>query len=90
MIDLNSSPAISSSFRYRKVYEKGKPVHGKNDGFYIKHPPMDLSKRAKIFSPFDALKGYDEALRAAETENTARYESIYTDNSQEGSEPYVF
>lgn len=79
MIDLNSVPAIPSSFRYRKVYEKGKPVHGKNDDFYIKHPPMDLSKRAKIFSPFDALKGYDEALRAAEAENNARFESIYND-----------
>ena len=47
-----------SSFRYREVYEKGKPVHEKNDSFSVKHPPMELSRRAKIFSPFDALKGF--------------------------------
>ncbi len=34
----------------------------KGDSFYVKHPPMELSRRAKIFSPFDALKGFDEEL----------------------------
>ncbi len=56
------------SFRYRTVLEKGKPVHDKNDSFRIKHPPMDLSRRAKIFSPFDALKGFGEELSRAEAE----------------------
>ena len=57
-----------SSFRYREVYEKGKPVHEKNDSFSMKHPPMELSKRAKIFSPFDALKGFSDELAKAEQE----------------------
>lgn len=48
--------------RYRKVLEKGKPKHEPYDDFYMKHPPMNLSRRAKIFSPFDALKGYDEKI----------------------------
>ncbi len=55
-----------SSFRYREVYEKGKPVHEKNDSFSVKHPPMELSRRAKIFSPFDALKGFSDELAKAE------------------------
>ena len=57
-----------SSFRYREVYEKGKPVHEKNDSFSTKHPPMELSRRAKIFSPFDALKGFSDELAKAEQE----------------------
>ena len=55
-----------SSFRYRDVYEKGKPVHEKNDSFSVKHPPMEISRRAKIFSPFDALKGFSDKLAKAE------------------------
>ena len=55
-----------SSFRYRDVYEKGKPVHEKNDIFSVKHPPMEISRRAKIFSPFDALKGFSDELAKAE------------------------
>ena len=43
MIEFNSALAIPSSFRYRKVYEKGKPVHERNDDFYIKHPPMQFA-----------------------------------------------
>lgn len=64
MIENNNTSSLSSSSRYRKVLEKGRPIHTKGDDFYIKHPPMDLSRRAKIFSPFDALKGYDEAIAA--------------------------
>ena len=52
--------------RYRKVLEKGKPKHEPYDDFYMKHPPMNLSRRAKIFSPFDALKGYDEEIAKTE------------------------
>ena len=58
--------AFPSSFRYGKVLAKGKPVHDKNDSFSVRHPAMDLTKRAKIFSPFDALKGFDEELRIAQ------------------------
>lgn len=53
-------------FRYRAVYERGKPDHSNKDSFYVKHPPMDLSRRAKIFNPFDALKGFSEELRKRE------------------------
>ena len=45
---------------------KGKPQHDRDDPFRIRHPKMPCDKRAKIFSPFDALKGFSEALAAQE------------------------
>ena len=53
---------IPKGFRYSEVLRRGKPVHEKFDSFSVKHPSMPLEKRAKIFSPFDALKGFDEAI----------------------------
>ena len=51
-------------FRYRSVFLKGKPRHGEWDPFALRHPAMDRGRRAKIFSPFDALKGFSEAVAA--------------------------
>lgn len=51
-------------FRYKETIDRGKPDHGKMDEFRIRHPAMDVGKRAKIFAPFDALKGFDEAVEA--------------------------
>ena len=53
-------------FKYIEVIKAGKPTHQKYDIFYLKHPPMQLSKRAKIFSPFDALKGFNDAIQSKE------------------------
>ena len=52
--------------RYLEIMRKGKPVHDPDDAFRAKHPAMPLSRRAKIFSPFDALKGFREAIAAKE------------------------
>ena len=49
------------NFEYAQILDWGKPHHEKFDDFYRRHPFMDVSKRAKIFSPFDALKGFSEA-----------------------------
>ena len=49
-------------FRYRDVFLKGKPQHDRFDSFRAKHPSMDVGRRAKLFSPFDALKGFNEAI----------------------------
>ncbi len=53
-------------FRYREIFFKGKPRHTKMDAFYIRHPHMDLGKRAKLFAPFDALRGFSTALLTEE------------------------
>ena len=36
--------------------------HGPYDEFSLRHPKMQLGQRAKIFSPFDALAGFSEAI----------------------------
>ena len=55
---------MPEDFRYKDVYLKGKPQHSKTDPFRLRHPSMDVRKRAKIFAPFDALKGFSEAVAA--------------------------
>lgn len=60
------------NFRYAEVFRKGRPWHGKPgklstyDAFYIKHPPMDKVRRAKLFSSFDALKGFGDCIASKE------------------------
>ena len=60
-------------FKYADVFRKGRPVHGEWDSFCLKHPPMPVSRWAKIFNSFDALKGFGELIseRAAESERSA-------------------
>lgn len=48
--------------KYRDAFERGRPKHEPHDDFSIRHPKMQLSQRAKIFSPFAALKGFEEAI----------------------------
>ncbi|MBR0132847.1 MAG: hypothetical protein IJM14_07190 [Lachnospiraceae bacterium] len=55
---------IPADFRYKKVYLKGKPVHDNFDSFTARHPRMDVGRRAKIFAPFDALRGFSAAILA--------------------------
>lgn len=59
---------IPKDFRYEHVLRMGKPVHEKYDRFSLRHPAMPLDKRAKIFSPFDALKGFSDAISSTEAE----------------------
>ena len=47
---------------YRRALSRGRPKHSRCDDFSLKHPKMQLSQRAKIFSPFAALKGFEEAI----------------------------
>jgi hypothetical protein len=53
---------MPANFKYKDVFLKGKPHHDMWDIFRIKHPKMDCGKRAKIFTPFDALKGFSEEV----------------------------
>ena len=47
---------MPANFQYRAVYEMGKPNPPK------KHPAMDTGRRAKIFAPFAALRGFDAEI----------------------------
>ncbi len=53
-------------FKYKDVLTAGFPRHSQWDSFRRKHPPMPAARWAKIFSPFDALKGFDEAIASKE------------------------
>jgi len=61
-MEMGMHPAVPEDFPYAEVLRKGVPVHEKTDPFRIRHPRMDVGHRAKIFAPFDALKGFNEAL----------------------------
>ena len=55
---------IPTQFKYLDVFLIGRPRHQKMDPFWIRHPSMDVAKRAKIFAPFDALRGFNAAIIA--------------------------
>lgn len=48
--------------QYKGILSCGRPKHGRCDDFSLRHPPMQHSQQAKIFSPFAALKGFEEAI----------------------------
>ena len=50
--------AFDASHKYDDIINLSRPVS--------KHPKMSNQNRAKIFSPFAALKGYDEAVKNKE------------------------
>ena len=64
----------NAGFRYQDVLNRGRPRHDPLDPFSIRHPPMPLSRRAKIFAPFDALKGYNEAINAKTIEYECKHD----------------
>ena len=56
--------AVPDNFKYSDVLRHGRPFHAVSDSFAVRHPAMPHGKRAKIFSPFEALKGFSEAVEA--------------------------
>ncbi len=65
---------VPADFKYGDVLMRGRPRHEKWDRFSLKHPPMTAAKWAKIFSPFDALTGFDERI--------AEKEAVYEGRSE--------
>lgn len=57
---------MPTDFKYKDVFLKGRPQHERFDAFSIRHPKMDCGKRAKIFAPFDALRGFNFAIMTKE------------------------
>lgn len=54
---------------YADIMDRQRPRH-EGDAFSRRHPPMPLSDRAKIFMPFRALQGSEEAAHAREVTGT--------------------
>ena len=53
---------MPDGFGHRDAFGRGRPEHDQYDLFSIKHPRMDVGHRAKIFAPFDALRGFGDAI----------------------------
>lgn len=49
------------SEKYKDIIDKERPQHN-GDEFEARHPKMSIENRAKIFAPFAALKGYEDAI----------------------------
>jgi len=76
---------VPPDFRYRSVLERGRPAHAGDDPFLRRHPAMDRGRRAKIFAPFDALKGFREAVAAREAEAPGAPGSAYCPEKERDS-----
>ncbi len=58
---------------FEKLMAAGRPEHD-GDAFSLRHPRMDRAKRAKIFQPFDALRGFSAEIDIA-ADDAVRVES---------------
>ena len=72
---------MPAGFEYRALFLHGRPRHRKYDNFWIKHPPMNVTHRAKIFSAFDALAGFDDCI--ADKQNVYCDRRILTEEEHE-------
>ena len=57
---------MPADFRYKAIFEQGKPSPSK------KHPLMERGHRAKIFAPFAALRGFDQAILSKDVQYVPR------------------
>lgn len=64
----NSKTGLETARKYADIINMERP---QTEESLRKHPRMSLQNRAKIFSPFAALRGYDEQL-AEEKQRTER------------------
>lgn len=63
---------VPVNFKYREAYERGRPRHGRTDEFSLRHPRMDVGRRAKIFAPFAALRGFEGEIASQEVRYVPR------------------
>ena len=57
---------------YSDILGANRPVH-QDDAFSRRHPKMPRLNRAKLFAPFAALSGFDEAVRSKEVPYEPRH-----------------
>lgn len=79
MIRLREADRASASFkvpaavaRYGSIIFKERPVHD-GDLFSRRHPKMNRLNRAKLFAPFAALVGFEEAVRSKEVQYVPKH-----------------
>ena len=74
----NSKIGRETAQKYGDILEMERP---QTEESLRKHPRMTLQNRAKIFSPFSPLRGYDEQL-AAEKQRTERVTQAHSDRGR--------
>lgn len=62
---------MSNAGRYADIIDLPRPK--------MRHPRMDRLNRAKIFAPFDALRGFDEEIEKVDEQNSTDDSTEYTD-----------
>ena len=65
---------VPASFKYKDILFLGRPIHDRHSAFYAQHPPMPASRWAKIYAPFDALRGFNECIAEQEIVRRERRE----------------
>lgn len=73
---------MPASFSHKEAFLHGRPQHRRYDNFWLRHPPMSTRHRAKIFAPFDALRGFDFCIMSKEVPYTQRRELSDTEKEQ--------
>ena len=72
---------MPEGFPFKALFDHGRPQHNPDDLFRIRHPEMDHTHRAKLFAPFDALAGFDDAIASKEVEYEPK--RLLTDTEKE-------
>ena len=65
MEDRKTEKETYGTHKYDDIIEMEYPLQQHDR---VKHPPMSRADRAKIFSPFSALKGHEEAIHEREND----------------------
>ncbi len=62
------SPSVDAELPHKEATSQDMKCSEQPQIPHLPFPRMSIAHRAKIFMPFDALKGYQAALRKAEEE----------------------
>lgn len=70
----NTPEGKRTAIKYADIIHMNRPASTR--------PKMDLIQRAKIFSPYDALRGFDEAIDSANERNRRVHKILLSDEQK--------
>lgn len=66
-----STSGRSTACKYADIIDMPRPE--------LHHQRMDILNRAKLFAPFDALRGFDEEIEEVDKKKSVDTSEVYTD-----------
>ncbi|MDD6551141.1 MAG: hypothetical protein PUF16_05110 [Lachnospiraceae bacterium] len=66
-----STSGRSTASKYADIIDMPRPE--------LHHQRMDILNRAKLFAPFDALRGFDEEIEEVDKKKSVDTSEVYTD-----------